>query len=210
MAGSTTRNIPAVLAVLSLCVALGATNPKGQARSSSPCASGAAYYSDSSDCNAYYQCVSGAGVQLRCQPGLHWNNVAVTCDWPETAGCVLEAHGGDDEDKDEVGAGDVEDEKEEEVEEEEEEEEEDSGDSGDSSVSSGESGTSEESVEGSESSSESSSESDSESDECEDDDSHPECPKEGSELTQFIPHSNPTQFYHCSNGIAPNTTKGRG
>ncbi|PSN40886.1 hypothetical protein C0J52_18874, partial [Blattella germanica] len=119
------RNTPAFLSILAVLLALGASLPAPNARSSG-CSSGVQYFPDSTDCNAYYQCANGNPVQLRCGAGLHWNNKAFACDWPANAGCVLgkgENSGGDDDD------------------------------SGDSSKSSGDDSTSEESVPGSDSSS---------------------------------------------------------
>ncbi|XP_069682866.1 dentin sialophosphoprotein-like [Periplaneta americana] len=113
------------LGLLSILFVLATSIPAPQVKSSG-CAGGVAYYADSADCNAYYQCVSGQGVLMHCAAGLHWHAEANACDWPQNANCVL-GRGGD--------GGD------------------DESESGDSSKSSGDDSTSEESVPNSDSSS---------------------------------------------------------
>ncbi|XP_069682517.1 dentin sialophosphoprotein-like [Periplaneta americana] len=116
------------LGLLLLFTVVASTHPTPELKSSG-CAGGVAFYADSADCNAYYQCVQGKGVLMHCAAGLHWHAEANTCDWPNNANCVL----------DRGGSGD-------------------GSESGDSSKSSGDASTSEESVAGSDSSSSESSE----------------------------------------------------
>lgn len=45
------------------------------------------YEAHSSDCTKFLQCANGMFVEQPCPAGLHWNNVAKSCDWPSSAGC---------------------------------------------------------------------------------------------------------------------------
>ena len=40
-------------------------------------------YPDPYDCNAYFQCSYGVPFEERCQPGLEFNPVSASCDFPE-------------------------------------------------------------------------------------------------------------------------------
>lgn len=40
------------------------------------------------DCSKFYVCTSEGPVETRCPAGLHWNQQASICDWPDVAGCV--------------------------------------------------------------------------------------------------------------------------
>lgn len=47
-----------------------------------PCI-GKEYSADPKNCNVFYQCNGGKMIKLPCPPGLHWNQKATMCDWPE-------------------------------------------------------------------------------------------------------------------------------
>lgn len=39
------------------------------------------------DCSKFYICTQEGAVEKNCPPGLHWNQNANVCDWPQNAGC---------------------------------------------------------------------------------------------------------------------------
>ncbi|KAK0406781.1 hypothetical protein QR680_018801 [Steinernema hermaphroditum] len=47
------------------------------------------FYPDPKSCEAFYRCVNGVPYHFDCPDGLQFNPSNETCDWPETAGCVL-------------------------------------------------------------------------------------------------------------------------
>ncbi|KAJ9600253.1 hypothetical protein L9F63_009429, partial [Diploptera punctata] len=78
----TMNQISAVLGVLVAILAVASSIPMPDSGSCS-----SAYKAHPSDCNAFYQCVSGKDVAQRCGKGLHWNAKSNVCDWPDSAGC---------------------------------------------------------------------------------------------------------------------------
>ncbi|KAJ9596518.1 hypothetical protein L9F63_012460, partial [Diploptera punctata] len=166
----TMKQMSAVLGVLVTILAVASSIPKPDGGSCS-----SEFSAHPSDCNAFYQCVSGKNVAQRCGKGLHWNAKSNVCDWPDSAGCKSGGKTSGDDD----GEGS------------------DGSDSGDSSKSSGDSSTSEESVPGSDSSSSSS-----ESNECPESSKKPKCPAKDPKNSVFFPHSDPHWYFHCSNGVA--------
>jgi len=40
-----------------------------------------------SDCGKFYKCLGGWAYPMQCPAGLHWNDVAKLCDWPNEANC---------------------------------------------------------------------------------------------------------------------------
>nr|CAH0109214.1 unnamed protein product [Daphnia galeata] len=47
------------------------------------------YLADSQNCELFYICSGGTPWQQTCSPGLHWNTVVNTCDYPENAKCQI-------------------------------------------------------------------------------------------------------------------------
>ncbi|CAK1553411.1 unnamed protein product [Leptosia nina] len=46
---------------------------------------------DAQNCSVFYSCVWGSKVERPCPPNLHFNREKQVCDWPATAGCVVNA-----------------------------------------------------------------------------------------------------------------------
>lgn len=45
------------------------------------------YVAHPGDCGKYLQCLHGRFGERPCPDGLHWNNEATACDWPQKANC---------------------------------------------------------------------------------------------------------------------------
>lgn len=54
-----------------------------------PCWTEIIYHPSQRNCNWFYLCVAGKAERKECSAGLHWNQEALKCDFPEIANCQV-------------------------------------------------------------------------------------------------------------------------